>query len=263
MLKTGELSKIFEIDRTSLNHYVKIGLLNPDVQDNQYYQYSFEDVIALSYIRYYRGLGFSMNQIKCLIQEADHKMKVETFDERLNAINDEIRFLKMKSRFLEHLKNSVQFFDHYRNCPVFATTEGYYFIRKEDIQDPILMDLYKMIPSNEFEAVFDDEYNVSIQSINSSQGLALKEEWIQEFEISVPEKAIYYPPETKCIVSWNVDTKHIDEQVKTGLMQVIDMCRNNGYETGNMFIGYVLINCYHADQESFDVFAQFNIKALD
>ena len=45
MFKTGELSKVFEIDRTSVNHYVKMGLLDPEVQENQYYQYSHIPII--------------------------------------------------------------------------------------------------------------------------------------------------------------------------------------------------------------------------
>lgn len=64
MFKTGQLSRVFEIDRTSLNYYVRTGLLNPEILDNQYHTYSFQDFVALSYIRHYRGLGFSMAQIK-------------------------------------------------------------------------------------------------------------------------------------------------------------------------------------------------------
>lgn len=263
MLKTGELSKVFEIDRTSLNHYVKMGLLNPEVQENQYYQYSFEDVLALSYIRYYRGLGFGMNQIKQLTKEAEHDEKIRLFESKLDNIEKEIRFLQMKQRFLEHLKNSVQFYKDYPNQCVFAKTEGYYFIRKEDIHDPILKELYKMIPSSEFEVKFDDEFQITIESLKSTQGLALKEDWISEFHLEIPDAAVYYPPEMKCLCSWRISNNQVNEQIKTGLVEVIRQCREKGYQVFSDFVVYVLINHYHTDQESFDVFAQFSLKTID
>lgn len=263
MLKTGELSKVFEIDRTSLNHYVKMGLLNPEVQENQYYQYSFEDVLALSYIRYYRGLGFGINQIKYLTKEAEHEEKLFLFEEKLDEIEKEIRFLRMKQRFLEHLKNSVQFYKDYRNQCVVAKTEGYYFIRKEDITDPGLKELYKMIPSSEFEVKFDAEYQVTIESLKSTQGLALKEEWIQDFQLEIPDEAVYYPPEMKCLCSWRINNNQVNEQIRTRLIEVIRQCREMGYKVSANFVVYVLINHYHTDQESFDVFAQFSLKPID
>lgn len=263
MLKTGELSKVFEIDRTSLNHYVKMGLLDPEVSENQYHRYSFEDVIALSYIRYYRGLGFSMNQIKCLTQDADHQEMMSVFDERLDEIEKEIRVLNMKYRFLHHLKNSVQFHKDYRGQCVIAMTEGYYFVRKEDIQDSVLKELYKLIPSSEYDVMFDEEYNVTIESMKASQGLALKEDWIKEFNLQIPEKALYYPPEKKCLCSWKIETKSADQQIKEGLQQIVNECAEMGIELDHHFVVYVLINHYHSEKEYFDVFAQFKIKQLD
>ena len=76
MFKTGQLSRAFEIDRTSLNYYVRTGLLNPEILDNQYHTYSFQDFVALSYIRHYRGLGFSMAQIKALTRLEDNQEKL-------------------------------------------------------------------------------------------------------------------------------------------------------------------------------------------
>lgn len=263
MFKTGELSKVFDIDRTSLNYYVKMGLLDPQVHENQYHQYELEDVIALSYIRYYRGLGFSMNQIKCLTQDADHQEMMSVFDERLDEIEKEIRVLNMKYRFLHHLKNSVQFHKDYRGQCVIAMTEGYYFVRKEDIQDSVLKELYKLIPSSEYDVMFDEEYNVTIESMKASQGLALKEDWIKEFNLQIPEKALYYPPEKKCLCSWKIETKSADQQIKEGLQHIVNECAEMGIELDHHFVVYVLINHYHSEKEYFDVFAQFKIKQLD
>ena len=55
MFKTGQLSRVFEIDRTSLNYYVRTGLLNPEILDNQYHTYSFQDFVALSGVGFFYG----------------------------------------------------------------------------------------------------------------------------------------------------------------------------------------------------------------
>lgn len=263
MFKTGELSKVFEIDRTSLNHYVKMGLLNPEVQENQYYQYSFEDVVALSYIRYYRGLGFGMSQIKDLTQKADHDDKINLFKQRDDEITQEIHLLQMKQKFLRHLTGSVKFYKDFPDQPMIAKTDGYYFIRKEDIHDSVLKELYKLIPSSEFGVEFDTNFNVTIESMKSSQGIALKEEWVKDFNISLPEKSVYYQPEEKCLCVWKMNPKTMDSELKDKIKDVMQFCDKKGYQISHRFLIYILINHYRDNQMSFDVFAQFILKKLD
>ena len=94
MFKTGQLSRAFEIDRTSLNHYVRTGLLNPEILDNQYHTSSFQDFVALSYIRHYRGLGFSMNEIKALTRQSDNEEKLQYCQNEMRTLDDQIRLLR-------------------------------------------------------------------------------------------------------------------------------------------------------------------------
>ena len=103
MFKTGQLSRVFEIDRTSPNYYVRTGLLNPEILDNQYHTYSFQDFVALSYIRHYRGLGFSMAQIKALTRQEDNQEKLADCQKQMQTIEDQIRLLRLKQRYLENL----------------------------------------------------------------------------------------------------------------------------------------------------------------
>ena len=59
MFKTGQLSRAFEIDRTSLNHYVRTGLLNPEMLDNQYHTYAFQAFVGVqNYVNAFKNQKF-------------------------------------------------------------------------------------------------------------------------------------------------------------------------------------------------------------
>jgi len=67
----------------------------------------------------------------------------------------------------------------------------------------------------------------------------------------------------KCLCSWRINNNQVNEQIKTRLIEVIEQCKEMGYQISANFVVYVLINHYHTDQESFDVFAQFSLKPID
>ena len=94
MLKTGNLSKLYEIDRSSLNYYVKIGLLQPKVLDNQYHLYKFEDIVALGQIRQYRGFNFDTEQIKSILYDQSIEEILEESYAKQKEIDEEIKKLQ-------------------------------------------------------------------------------------------------------------------------------------------------------------------------
>ena len=109
MFKTGQLSRAFEIDRTSLNHYVRTGLLNPKSWTINIIRIPFRISWRFPYIRHYRGLGFSMMQIKALTQQEDNMEKLQDCRQEMQAIDDQIRLLRLKQRFLENFMNLLHF----------------------------------------------------------------------------------------------------------------------------------------------------------
>lgn len=259
MLKTGELSKKFEIDRTSLNYYIRMGLLDPKILDNQYRAYSFKDVMALSHIRYYLGLGFKSEDIKFLTREADHDEKLECCEKQLQHLENEIKLLQMKKVFLEHFMNTVRFHQMYLNKPILVETEGYYFIPQNKIEDVVLKEVYKMIPSNEFEVDIDEQGNLSIQS-KFNLGLALKEEWVKDFGLIVPNDILYYPPKKKCLCSYQIKKF---EDLQEAVKQTKCIMNEKGISLKEEFTVYLLLNNYSTDELKYDVFAQFELKDVD
>ncbi len=64
-----EVSRISGVSVRTLHHYDKIGLLCPERYDNGYRYYSEEDISLLQTILFYKYLGFSLKQIKDLLEE--------------------------------------------------------------------------------------------------------------------------------------------------------------------------------------------------
>ena len=246
MFKTGQLSRAFEIDRTSLNHYVRTGLLTPEMLDNQYHTYSFQDFVALSYIRHYRGLGFSMNEIKALTRQKDNEEKLQYCQNEMRTIDDQIRLLQLKQR------------DH----PVLLMTEPYYFIKREALEDPVLKALYKQLPSNEFTAVCDPDFKVTLRP-QSAQGLVLKEAWVKEFQLPLPEQAIFYPAEQRCLCAFRVGGTEFEIQLQASLQSLYQTMEEQGVRLQREFVIYLLISKYNQADEYFDVYVDIPLKMLD
>lgn len=262
MFKTGELSKIFEIDRTSLNYYIRNGLLDPKVLDNQYHSYSFEDAMALSHIRYYRGLGFDVKTIKKLLHESDHKEKLEYCKNLMNDLDNEIRIAQMKKKILKHLMDSIEFHQIYRNQFLHSMTEGYYFIPKNEITDPILKELYKMIPVSEFEVHFSETKDL-LADLSLNSGLSLKEEWVKEFALSIPDSSVYYPPKEKIICSILVKGKNATEELDYEIKKIYDEFNHKGVKLKDSFTVYFFISNYSTDEVNYDLFIQIEPETLD
>ncbi len=262
MFKTGELSKIFEIDRTSLNHYVRTGLLDPKVLDNQYHSYSFKDVMALSHIRYYHGLGFNAKTIKKLIQEADHEEKLKYCQAQLDELDKEIQIAKMKKKILEHLMNTIEFYRTFRDQSIYLETEGYYFISRHQIKDPMLKELYKMTPISEFEVRFSETKDLLANpSLNS--GLALKEDWIREFDLNIPKDAVYYPPKKKILCSLLVSGENAMEELEEKIRNIYSDFNNKGIKLKESFTIYFFVSNYSMKEISYDLFLQIEPETLD
>ena len=262
MFKTGQLSRAFEIDRTSLNYYVRTGLLNPDMLDNQYHTYSFQDFVALSYIRHYRGLGFSMSEIKALTRQSDNEEKLQYCQNEMQTIDDQIRLLRLKQRFLENFINLLRFYESYRDHPMLLITEPYYFIKREALGDPVLKAMYKKLPSNEFTAICDQDFKVTLRP-QSAQGLVLKEAWVREFQLPLPEQAIFYPAEQRCLCAFRVGGTAFETQLQASLRGLYQTMENQGVRLQREFVIYLLISKYNQADEYLDVYVDIPLKTLD
>jgi Cu(I)-responsive transcriptional regulator len=73
-MNTGELARAADTNAESIRYYERIGLLPaPPRTTSNYRDYSTEHVSRLTFIRRSRDLGFSIDQIRALLDLADQK----------------------------------------------------------------------------------------------------------------------------------------------------------------------------------------------
>ena len=260
MPKTGELSRLFEIDRTTLNYYVKSGLLQAGTEENQYHRYTFSDSMALAFIRYYRGLDFSTEEIVRLLSQDDNEEKLFDIQQKQKEIEEKIHLYQLKLLLLQNLQKSLQFIQEHGSAPCRFTTEPYYFVRKEDIaDDSSWLELYKMIPSIEFTGHYDKLLRkVEVSDLFLHAGLSLKESWLQEYGLKPPENSVYYPAQEKVLVSWKISAGSRAEELSECVRVFFSSWRDHLKED---FVFYLFPSHYESGGGEFDCLGFFTIEA--
>ena len=260
MQKTGELAKLFGIDRTTLNYYVKNGMIRADTDENQYHTYTFPDFMALAHIRFYRGLGFSADEISRLLGEDDHQEKLDRILEKHAELQARITRLRQKQCFLESLQETLTYFLHFGSRAQWVTTEPYYFIRRKDlVHDPEWMELYRMVPYVELVPRFNPETGlVEIPDPADLSGVFIREVWVKEFSLQPPPGSIYYPKREQYIVTWTVPAKD-HERILSG--KVRQLFEEKGDVLDERFVVYLLLSQYKTDSVHFEAVCFFHRKA--
>ncbi|RMC95285.1 MerR family transcriptional regulator [Clostridium autoethanogenum] len=89
----GELAEICEISTITLRYYDKIGILKPDkiCSKTNYRYYSKEKVLLILMIKYYKRLGFTLNEIKELLPRSDLIEMKRHFTDKLEEIQSDIQ----------------------------------------------------------------------------------------------------------------------------------------------------------------------------
>ncbi len=99
MYTIGKLSKQFNISRSTLLYYDKIGLLRPsDRSESGYRLYSDEDVRHLALIMQHREAGIPLNDIAKLF-DIEKNSITEILTDRLTSIQSEIKTTKKTGKY--------------------------------------------------------------------------------------------------------------------------------------------------------------------
>lgn len=91
----GEVSKICNVSKKALRFYDKIGLISPDYisKENNYRYYSRETLLFVPVIKYYKQMGFKLEEMKILM-ESDrydfHAKKMRDKSDELGRLREEI-----------------------------------------------------------------------------------------------------------------------------------------------------------------------------
>lgn len=70
-LRVNEAAKRFRVNANTVRHYVRIGLLNPPKDDSGYHRFGESDIQTLKFVLNARELGFTLEDIKQLLDDAE------------------------------------------------------------------------------------------------------------------------------------------------------------------------------------------------
>lgn len=107
-LKIGEFSQLMQVTVKTLRHYESKGLLMPEQVDEWtgYRYYGLNQMQRMNDIRTMQGLGFSLEEIKELLEDESHTPTVEQLEAKLEATERQIKLLSQRYDRLVLLRDS-------------------------------------------------------------------------------------------------------------------------------------------------------------
>lgn len=118
ILKIKELENLLSISRSNIRFYEKQGLFSPERKDNNYREYTEQDIEVLKKIIVFRKMGFTVEEIK-LIQN-DELPFTEAIANAQHRIEDEIEQLNGSLKLIKQVAqenssfNEIDINEHWR-----------------------------------------------------------------------------------------------------------------------------------------------------
>ena len=109
MYTIGDLVKEFNLSRSTLLYYDKVGLLKPSARtESDYRLYSEQDFNRMSKIALYKKAGLSLDAIGEILDSAEDQL-THILEQRLESLNSEMSRIREQQRFVLQLlgKNSL------------------------------------------------------------------------------------------------------------------------------------------------------------
>lgn len=126
-MKIGQLAEETATDTQTIRYYERLGLLpQPRRTVSNYRMYDNDTVPRLLFIKRAKEIGFSLNDIKALLEMADGKVRrcsvVRGFAEtRLTKIRRQILDLRAIEKTLSSLVNQCTVSEKITECPILET----------------------------------------------------------------------------------------------------------------------------------------------
>ena len=100
-LTTGEFAKLCQVKKQTLFHYDDIGLLRPEiVDDNGYRFYSIQQYETFIVISSLKEVGMTLNQIGQYLNEPSNELRLATMNEALEKLTKKVAYLNLIRRML-------------------------------------------------------------------------------------------------------------------------------------------------------------------
>ena len=93
----GEVSKLCNVSKKALRFYDEIGLISPDkISSNNYRYYSRKSLLNLTVLKYYKQMGFRLEEMRKLINSEEYRTMERGFLEKISELQDEQMAVNVK-----------------------------------------------------------------------------------------------------------------------------------------------------------------------
>lgn len=107
-MKSGEFAEFCGTTKNTLIHYDQLGLLTPSsVGANGYRYYAYADAMRFVAISAFRDAGFSLKQIKRILDDPDPVALADVARKNNEALRERIRELRRSSALLEEIASQA------------------------------------------------------------------------------------------------------------------------------------------------------------
>lgn len=126
LFSIGEVSKMFDVSIQTLRYYDKVGILCPQVNENNNYRtYKLKDIYILSIILGARHLEVSINDIKEFLksEHLDFDVYLDFMNKQSEILNSKIKYLQKINLSVSESKNIIEKAKNYSNIYNFDKLE--------------------------------------------------------------------------------------------------------------------------------------------
>lgn len=99
----GDVAALFDVTTKTLRHYEKLGLLEPEREENGYRLYGPEDVLRVQRIRQLQSLGLSLKEIARLLGRDDEMLWESVLRSLREEAAEEVALLQERLDWIEQL----------------------------------------------------------------------------------------------------------------------------------------------------------------
>lgn len=130
MLSTGELAKKSGISVRAIQFYDKKGILKPTYINEKGYRFYDENAeLQLNYIILYKKLGFTLSEIKLVLNSNDFSSLIKLLDSKIKSYQSEINLMKDN---VNKLNLALEMIKTTKNLPVSTIQDLDVILKKKE-----------------------------------------------------------------------------------------------------------------------------------
>ena len=123
----GDMAAKLGVTPSFLKYYERQGLIVPHTAANGYRYYTLEDTELVCECVRLKNLGFSANEIRELLTDADYPHMLDMMNERRQEMEKQIRYMEYLRFYIDRLSSELPSYEATSNWTIGIHNDFYYF----------------------------------------------------------------------------------------------------------------------------------------